>query len=198
MPVTGAEANIYICEYNGREYVAKIYKRKDASKTEIIEKLKDLDSPNIAKIYETGEYNGLPVTILPYYKLGSLQGKKFGMQQLKRMLIPCINEALHSLHKLDIFHRDLKPANIIMLSNGRGVALIDFVISSVTDRDESVVVSKIGFTTDYAATETLRGVYSVASDYYYLELLCMNYFVDIVLTKISVQKKNLKLQLLKS
>ena len=76
LPVTGGEANIYICEYDDEEYIAKIYNRKDAVKSEIVEKLKALDSPHVAKIYDTGEYEGMSVTILPYYKIGQSSRKK--------------------------------------------------------------------------------------------------------------------------
>ena len=54
LPVTSGEANIYVCEYDDEEYIAKIYNRKDAVKSEIVEKLKALDSPHVAKIYDTG------------------------------------------------------------------------------------------------------------------------------------------------
>ena len=168
LPVISGEANIYICEYNGGEYVAKIYNRKNAVKPEIIEKLKNLDSTNVAKIYETGEHNGMSVTILPYYKLGSLQEKKFSLKQLKRMIIPCINDALQSLHNIGIFHKDLKPANIMMLSNGKGVALIDFGISSVIESGVSVLISSTGWAPGYSAPEALppKCLYLEESDYY--------------------------------
>lgn len=166
LPITSGEANIYICEYNDEEYIAKIYKRKDAVKPEIIKKLKNLDSPYVAKIYDTGEYNGMPVTILPYYRLGSLQGKRFSLKQLKRMVIPCINEALHSLHNIGILHKDLKPANIMMLSDGKGIALIDFGISSVMDGGASMIITNSGLTLAYSSPEALRSAYFEESDYY--------------------------------
>ena len=165
-PITSGEANIYVCEYDGKEYVAKVYNRRDAVNPEILEKLKALDSPYVAKIYETGEHNGMSVTILPYYKLGSLQGKRFSPKQLRRMVIPCMNKALRSLHNVGILHKDLKPANIMMLSSGKGIALIDFGISSVMDNGLSVVVTNSGWTTAYASPEALRGVYLEESDYY--------------------------------
>lgn len=168
LPITSGEANIYICEYNDEEYIAKIYKRKDAVKPEIIKKLKNLDSPYVAKIYDTGEHNGMPVTILPYYRLGSLQGKRFSLKQLKRMVIPCINEALQSLHNIGILHKDLKPANIMMLSDGKGIALIDFGISSVMNGGSSVLISNAGWTPEYSAPETSppKCLYLEESDYY--------------------------------
>ena len=166
LPVTSGEANIYICEYDDEEYVAKVYKRKDAVKPEIMEKLKALDSPHVAKIYATGEYKGTSVTILPYYRLGSLQGKRFSLKQLKRMIIPNINDALQSLHNIGILHKDLKPANIMMLSNGKGIALIDFGISSVMDNGASMIITKSGWTVAYASPEALHGAFFEDSDYY--------------------------------
>ena len=166
LPVTSGEANIYVCEYDDEEYIAKIYNRKDAVKSEIIEKLKSLDSPHVAKIYDTGEYKGMSVTILPYYRLGSLQGKRFTLKQLKRMVIPCVNDALQSLHNIGILHKDLKPANIMMLSSGKGVALIDFGISSVMDSGASMIITKSGWTLAYASAEALHGAYFEESDYY--------------------------------
>lgn len=166
LPVTSGEANIYICEYDDEEYVAKIYNRKDAVKSEIVEKLKALDSPHVAKIYATGEYKGTSVTILPYYRLGSLQGKRFSLKQLKRMIIPNINDALQSLHNIGILHKDLKPANIMMLSNGKGIALIDFGISSVMDSGASMIITKSGWTVAYASPEALHGAFFEESDYY--------------------------------
>ena len=77
LEIQSGEANICVCEYNGAEYAAKIYKDKNAVKPEILEKLKALDSPYVAKIYETGEHESMAVVILPYYKFGSLQGKIF-------------------------------------------------------------------------------------------------------------------------
>lgn len=166
LPVTSGEANIYVCEYDDEEYIAKIYNRKDAVKSEIVEKLKALDSPHVAKIYDTGEYNGMSVTILPYYRLGSLQGKRFTLKQLKRMIIPSVNDALQSLHNIGILHKDLKPANIMMLANGKDVALIDFGISSVMDSGASMIISKSGWTLGYASLEALHGAYFEESDYY--------------------------------
>lgn len=166
LPVTSSEANIYICEYDDEEYVAKIYNRKDAVKSEIVEKLKALDSPHVAKIYDTGEYEGMSITILPYYRLGSLQGKRFTLKQLKRMIIPGVNDALQSLHNIGILHKDLKPANIMMLSSGKGIAIIDFGISSVMDSGASMIITKSGWTLAYASPEALRGAYFDESDYY--------------------------------
>ena len=166
LPVTSGEANIYVCEYDGKEYVAKVYNREGAVKPEILEKLKALDSPHVAKIYDTGENENTSITILPYYKLGSLAGKTFNLRYLRRMIIPCVNDALRTLHNIGILHKDLKPANIMILPDGSGVALIDFGISSVMDNNASMIVTKSGWTLAYASPEALRGAYLEESDYY--------------------------------
>lgn len=179
LDVISGEADIYVCEYNGADYVAKIYNRVDAVKADVIAALKRINSPYVAKIFDVGIYEGRPVTILPYYKLGSLQGKIFSFAELKRNIIPCVNTALKLLHDTGIFHKDLKPANIMQLENGKGVALIDFGISSLKSGNETAIVTNTGITFSYAAPETLppKFLYLKESDYYSLgvtlyELFC--------------------------
>ena len=160
------EADLYVCKYNGEEYVAKIYRRKRAIKPKVIAALKSIDSPYVAQLFDTGEYNGSPFEILPYYKNGSLQGKKFNMAQLKNMIIPCMNEALRVLHQNDIIHKDLKPSNIMLLDHNKSVAIIDFGISSVVEQGNTVLLTETGMTPAYSAPETFRGLFLEESDYY--------------------------------
>lgn len=126
---------------------------------------------------DTGMVDGKTVEILPYYKNGSLQGKRLSYQELRETVIPCINEALRELHKIGVVHKDLKPSNIMRLDNGRDVAIIDFGISSVIDDGRTVLVTKTGMTPEYSAPETFRSVFLEESDYYSLgitlyELFC--------------------------
>lgn len=164
--VSTGEADLFICKCDDKEYVAKIYRRKMAVKPGVIRMLKSIDSPYVAKLYDTGEYNGFPFEILPYYHNGSLQGKKYSFEELKKNIIPCINEALQVLHKNSIIHKDLKPSNIMLLDNNREVAIIDFGISSVTENGNTVLVTKTGMTPEYSAPETFRSLFLDESDYY--------------------------------
>ena len=77
LDINTGEADLYVCDYNGEKFIAKIYRRKFAVKPEVTNILKQIDSPYIAKLYETGTINGMPFEILPYYKNGSIQGRKF-------------------------------------------------------------------------------------------------------------------------
>lgn len=160
------EADLYVCKYNGAEYIAKVYRRQRAVKPEVITVLKSIDSPYVAKLFDTGMYNDHPFEVLPYYKNGSLLGKKFSFDELKKTIIPCINEALRVLHQNDIIHKDLKPSNIMLLDDNKSVAIIDFGISSVVEEGNTVLVTKTGMTPEYSAPETFRNLFLEESDYY--------------------------------
>ena len=166
LSVSTGEADLYVCKYNKKEYVAKVYRRQRAVKPEVISVLKSINSPYVASLFDTGEYNGLPFEVLPYYRNGSLQGRKFSLDELKKTIIPCINEALHVLHQNDIIHKDLKPSNIMLLDDNKSVAIIDFGISSVVEQGNTVLVTKTGMTPEYSAPETFRSLFLEESDYY--------------------------------
>jgi serine/threonine protein kinase len=131
-----------------------------------MEVLKKIDSPHVAKLFESDTYNGLPFEILPYFKSGSLQGKTFTSDHIKRHIIPSINEGLHVLHKNGILHKDLKPSNIMLCDNGLDVCIIDFGISSARNNENTVIVTKTGMTPEYSAPETFRNLFLEESDYY--------------------------------
>ncbi|MEG1621388.1 MAG: protein kinase [Oscillospiraceae bacterium] len=166
LSVSTGEADLYICKYANIEYVAKVYRRQRAVKPEVISVLKSINSPYVASLFDTGVYNNLPFEVLPYYKNGSLQGRKFTMDELKKTIIPCINEALNVLHRNDIIHKDLKPSNIMFLEDNKNVAIIDFGTSSVVEQGNTVLVTKTGMTPEYSAPETFRNLFLAESDYY--------------------------------
>lgn len=166
LSISTGEADLYVCKYDSKEFVAKVYRRQRAVKPEVITVLKSISSPYVASLYDTGVHNNLPFEILPYYKNGSLQGRQFSMGELKKTIIPCINEALKILHQNDIIHKDLKPSNIMLLDDNKSVAIIDFGISSVVEQGNTVLVTKTGMTPEYSAPETFRNLFLEESDYY--------------------------------
>ena len=166
LEVSSGEADLYLCTCKGSEYVAKIYKRTIAIKQEVIDKLMTIDSPYVAKLYETGTYNGFPVEILPYYEKGSLQGRTCSENELIKTIIPDINEGLKAIHDAGIIHKDLKPSNIMLNSDGKTVSIIDFGISSAVDGDNTILLTKTGMTPEYSAPETFKNIFYEGSDYY--------------------------------
>ena len=166
LEVASGEADLYLSFCDGEQYVAKIYKRQFAIKQEVIDALLKIDSPYVAKLYETGSHNGFPVEILPYYENGSLQGKTFSEDELVRGIIPNINEGLHAIHSAGIIHKDLKPSNIMLNSDGETVSIIDFGISSAVEGNNTILVTKTGMTPEYSAPETFKNIFYEGSDYY--------------------------------
>lgn len=166
MSRTTGEATIYICEHENKKFAAKVYSRENAIKSDVVYALKNIRSQYVARLVDFGEYNGKPVEIMPYFKNGSIQGKKFNFNELKNCIIPCINEGLHVLHRAGIIHKDLKPANIMYNDDGKTVAIIDFGISSFETNGNTVIVTKTGMTPEYSAPEAYRGLFLEESDYY--------------------------------
>ncbi|MDR1538044.1 MAG: protein kinase [Clostridiales bacterium] len=164
--VASGEADLYLCSCKNEKYVAKLYRRQTAIKQDMLNKLLQIDTPFVAKLFESSTHNGLPLEILHYYKNGSLQGKLFTCEELVQMIIPNINEGLKALHQAGIIHKDLKPSNIMIADDEKNVAIIDFGISSVMSEAGSVVVTKTGMTPTYSAPETFKNLFLEESDYY--------------------------------
>lgn len=188
LKVRSGEADLYLCSYNNTDFIAKIYRRESAIKPEVINILKELDSPYVSKLYDTGVINGMTYEILPYYKNGSVQGKTFSAEQLKKNIIPCINEGLRVLHEKGIIHKDLKPSNIMLCDNGKDVAIIDFGISSVREEERDYIKTETGRTPQYAAPESALNYFLADSDYYsfgitVFELFCGKTPLDIFSNK---------------
>lgn len=116
-------------------------------------------------MYYSGSYSGRHFEVLPYYRRGSLRGRRFGIDELKSRIIPEINEALGALHDAGIIHKDLKPSNIMLTDSG-DIAIIDFGISSVQSDGSTVIVTSTGMTPEYSAPETFRRLFLEESDYY--------------------------------
>jgi len=164
------EADVFLCEKEGHSYAAKFFRRKILLNTRLTEKLKNIRSPRVAKIYDTGEVFDRYYDIYDFYRQGSLADtlhkRAFSFEELKEQIIPNLNEALHDLHKEGILHRDIKPSNIMWSNETQGdLVLIDFGLSSVVRESHSIIVSKFGFTAYYAAPEVLRNDYFDESDY---------------------------------
>ena len=144
MPLVSGEASLFLCEFEEEKYVAKLYHRDVAIKDDVISALKRIDSPYVAKLFDTGTFKGFPFEILPYYKIGSLQGKTYSFEELKSNIIPSLNEGLRVLHTNGIIHKDLKPSNIMLCDNEKDIVIIDFGISSVKGGANTVIVTKTG------------------------------------------------------
>ena len=184
MDIPSGEADIYLCSNinlnSDDKFILKYYRRENAVKQEVIDKLRSVDSPYVAPISDYGEYNGHQYTIRPYYKMPALSdvltaGTRFSEEELRVFIIPSVIEGLRAIHDADILHRDLKPGNLIPDDNGEHIVLIDFGISSHAD-GKTFVMTQPGMTPFYAAPEAIQGIFHRETDYYALGITIFELF----------------------
>lgn len=174
--VESGEADLYLCDYKNKMLVLKHYRHAQSLKEEVMKKLTSIRSEYVAQVYKVGTLLDRNYELDQYFPLGSLEGKRIPYETLKEKIIPQLNEALKALHDKRLFHKDLKPSNIMLRTEQYDIALIDFGISSVLETDSTVLLTQTGMTPQYAAPETMQGLYSRESDYYSMGVtLCALY-----------------------
>jgi serine/threonine protein kinase len=107
-----------------------------------------LDHPNILKVYEAGEENGMPYMVMEFINGGDTLRtycKPETLLPIKQvvMLIRQAADALGYAHKQGVLHRDIKPANIML--TGNGVAKLgDFGIARRMGVDQTQIIGWFG------------------------------------------------------
>ena len=189
------EADIYIAQKDGQKGIVKYYRSTTRPKTEIIEKLKRLNHPDIVNIFDYGIYNDRFFEIMEYAEGGALDTRNadgsyrylpLSEEKVEGICKEVIN-SFKTCHEKNIIHRDIKPGNIYYrtleieeIESGEGeekktvyrgddVIIADFGISSIMDDAEHLHKTRTGSrTTGYAAPEVLSGIISPKMDYYAL------------------------------
>ena len=150
----------------------KLFRRKDAIKSDVLSRLMNIDSPYVAAFSDKGEINGFTYLVMPYYGKGSLasyieRGITFSPDEIRTLILPSVLGGLKAIHDAGIIHKDLKPANMMIADDESHIVLIDFGISSVADGG-TMVVTQTGRSPFYSAPETATGLFWTGSDYYSL------------------------------
>jgi len=134
--------------------------------------LAQLSHPNIIKVMDYGEYEGLPFLVMEYLQGGTLKqmiGEPMSWQEAMRLVLP-IARGLEYAHRRGIVHRDIKPANILMTEDGDPM-LSDFGIVKLLQGRETTTLTASGAaigTPEYMAPEQWTGKTSLKSDMYSL------------------------------
>src|SRR5512137_1276741 len=79
-----------------------------------------LSHPNIVKVYDYGEFEGVPYLVMEYLPGGTLKqrmGHPIPAADAARLLLP-VARALAYAHRENLIHRDVKPANILTTRSG--------------------------------------------------------------------------------
>ena len=80
-----------------------------------------IDHPNIIKIFEIGERDGLPYFSLEFLEGGSLAERIAGKPQPfddAAQIVETLARAMAVAHRRGIVHRDIKPANVLLARDG--------------------------------------------------------------------------------
>ena len=142
---------------------SKIKKNSLSDIVKEIEIVKDLDHPNIVKMYESYEDDKYLYIVTELIQGGELfdeliRRKRFTEEDCA-WIIKQILEALSYWHANSLVHKDIKPENILLdkPKDIKGVKLIDFGTAQRFER--STKMTKVIGTPYYVAPEVLRGSY---------------------------------------
>ncbi|MEZ4406396.1 MAG: serine/threonine-protein kinase [Polyangiales bacterium] len=142
-----------------------------------------LEHPNIIRLYDYGEENGLFVSVMEFVSGGSLAAK-LALGGVAPALAEAyawqIARALDEAHRQGIFHRDLKPENVLLAPSANPdepetLKVVDFGIAHRPPAPGERALTNVGTvlgTPAYMAPEQLRGEpVDARSDVYALALV---------------------------
>lgn len=122
--------------------------------------LRDLDHPNIVRIYAALAVEGRYFLVMEYVPGGSLRDvlRREGPLPLERALPVALDlcDALTRAHRLQIVHRDLKPANVLLAADGTP-KLTDFGAARVETAGALTGKGGVIGTVAYLSPEACRG-----------------------------------------
>ncbi len=138
-----------------------------------IEIYRDLSHPNIVRLLDFGEQDGLL-----YLVLELLEGKTMRQVLAGRRLAPPealdylrrLAPALDYAHAHSIVHRDLKPENVFLTGSGR-LVVMDFGVAGGGEYTRATLTGQGLGTPEYMAPEQVHGRAEPASDRYSLGIM---------------------------
>ena len=125
-----------------------------------IETLKQIEHPNIVRLYGEGEQDGQLFYVMELVDGKTLQeelqqGHRFGWREVTRIGIE-VCQALKHAHDRGIIHRELKPANLLRDEEGH-IKLTDFGIAKLFGATHLTADGSVVGTADYMAPEQSDG-----------------------------------------
>jgi calcium-dependent protein kinase len=142
--------------------------------------LKELDHPNIVKLYEVYEDKGHIYLVMDELKGGELfdqilsraQSNNYYTEKEVARLFKQIVSGVSYCHDNGICHRDLKPENVVFIDKDESsdIKLIDFGLGHLFNQNKNTMETKVG-TCFYMAPEVISGKYTNACDVWSLGIL---------------------------
>ncbi len=123
------------------------------------ETCRGLDHPNLTRVFEVGEADGMlyqAMELLEGADLGKAMGeeRQFTWDQ-KLSIMEQVSAGLEYAHARKLVHRDIKPANLFLEDSGR-VRVLDFGMVRVAESELTKAGSSLG-TLNYMSPEQIRG-----------------------------------------
>ena len=123
------------------------------------ETCRTLDHPNLIRVFETGEADGIlyqAMELLDGADLGKVmaEGRHFDWEA-KLSIMEQVSAGLQYAHDHNLVHRDIKPANLFLENSGR-VKVLDFGMVRIAESELTKVGSSLG-TLNYMSPEQIRG-----------------------------------------
>lgn len=179
------EAEVFLVEKDGKNYVLKLYYTKFEMKQDVMKIVLNMDFEVVVKLYDFGKiyYNGKyrDYELMEYVGDGTLD--KFSVNQdfklFKKIALQAA-AALQYCHNYRLIHKDVKPSNFLFRDKKKGrIALGDFGISSIMGEGEDMHRTTQARTPVYAApemyTDVIDGMVDItpAVDFYSLGITLM-------------------------
>ena len=186
LPTKGSEADLYLIQKEGQDFILKLYRNAMAPKQEVLNKIWALSRENphqLVSILDVGfdAASARWYEIMEYLPLGSLRDIAFCWSDRRSFVLAMIHEltrSLHLLHQNEIVHCDLKPSNILIRScNPLDLILTDFGIASQMASGVSLKMTSHKGTPMYWAPEAFSGLVAPASDWWALGIIALEYLV---------------------
>ena len=186
LPTKGSEADLYLIQKEGQDFILKLYRNAMAPKQEVLGKIWALsrDNPHqLVSILDVGfdAASARWYEIMEYLPLGSLRDIAFCWSDRRSFVLAMIHEltrSLHLLHQNEIVHCDLKPSNVLIRScNPLDLILTDFGIASQMASGVSLKMTSHKGTPMYWAPEAFSGLVAPASDWWGLGIIALEYLV---------------------
>jgi TP53 regulating kinase and related kinases len=136
----GAEADIYVTSWNGKNSILKIRKKKDYRVNSLDTRIRTLRTIREAKMISESKSFGITTPLVYFVDekkceiyLQFIQGKLVRDLPLKQIVKSCkeIGEIVGTLHKNGVMHGDLTTSNFIL--SRRGLVILDFGLAQKTD-----------------------------------------------------------------
>lgn len=173
---SGARGEVRICTHraSGDKRVAKIIS-KSSLPQEVIESksvfaevdiMKELDHPNLPRIYESFEDESNFYIVLEFCKGGDLFDKIIELHKFEEAgaakIMSQIFSGINYLHSKGIVHRDIKPENILLdKKDSLSLKIIDFDTATFYGKEK---FHEMFGTPLYMAPEVVKGTYNEKCD----------------------------------